>query len=57
MLRGSGALEVPGVTALDRGMTERVRDGIHVAGLRITLLEGTGAVVDLGQLRIAPGRM
>ena len=58
-LPDTGVLEIPGVATLERGVTKRVFNGIEVVGLRITLLDGTGAVVDLGlaRLRIAPGKM
>jgi hypothetical protein len=47
----SGVLEVPGVVKIEEGVTTMVRGGIGVVALRITLLDGTGAVIDLGIAR------
>jgi hypothetical protein len=44
----SDVIEVPGVAKLERRLVERSKDGISVVALRITLLDGSGAVVDLG---------
>ncbi len=45
----TGVLEIPGVAKLERFVTERTASGISVIALRITLLDGTGAVINLGQ--------
>ncbi len=52
-----GSLEIPGLLKLQDALTMRTKNGLKVIGLRITLLDGTGAVVDLGvaQLGIRPG--
>ncbi len=52
----TGVLEIPGVVKLERAVVTRSHNGIAVIGLRITLLDGSGAVVDLAEatLRIRP---
>jgi len=45
----SGVLEIPGVVKLERAVVERSGNGICVIGLRITLLDGSGAVVNLAE--------
>lgn len=54
----TGVLEVPGVAKLERGLVTKSRAGIEVIGLRITLLDGSGAVIDLAEasLTIRPRR-
>ena len=47
----AGVLEIPGVVKIEEGVTTMVRGGIAVVALRITLLDGTGAVIDLGIAR------
>lgn len=51
----TGPLEIPGVARLQRHLVHKTGSGIKVTALRITLLDGTGAVIDLGeaQLRVA----
>jgi hypothetical protein len=46
-----GVLEIPGILKIEEGVTTMVRGGIGVVALRITLLDGTGAVIDLGIAR------
>lgn len=41
-------IHVPGVVRLERSIVERHPTGISVTALRITLLDGTGVVLDLG---------
>ena len=52
-----GSLEIPGLVKLQDAIEIRTTNGIKVIGLRVTLLDGTGAVVDLGvaSLGIRPG--
>ncbi len=47
----SGVLEIPGLVKLEEKVIKLVRGGIEVIGLRVTLLDGTGAVIDLGVAR------
>lgn len=44
----TGVLNIPGVAKLERFVTTKTKNGISVIALRITLLDGTGAVLDLG---------
>lgn len=52
----TGVLEVPGVARLEPGLVTTTRTGITVVGLRITLLDGSGGVLDLAtaKMRISP---
>ena len=45
-------LEIPGVARLERSIVERVAGGLAVTSLRITLLDGSGGVLELGQARL-----
>ncbi len=45
-------LEIPGVATFQTVITDRTRNGISVTALRVTLLDGTGAVIDLGQAEL-----
>jgi len=47
------AIEVPGVAKLQFFVKDRSKRGIKVTALRVSLLDGTGAVVDLGTARTA----
>lgn len=53
----TGVLEIPGVVKLERAVVTRTHSGISVIGLRITLLDGTGAVVNLGEASLKIGRL
>jgi hypothetical protein len=55
-LDGLSGLEIPGLARIDTNVVTKDRAGIDVVAVRITLLNGTGAVIDLGhaQLNIAP---
>lgn len=48
------SLDIPGVAKLEANVVTKVKNGIKVTALRLTLLDGTGAVVELGnaELRI-----
>ncbi|MGB0100075.1 MAG: choice-of-anchor P family protein [Nocardioides sp.] len=41
-------VEIPGLVKLEPKVVERIRGGLKVVALRISLLDGTGAVIDLG---------
>lgn len=45
----TGPLMIPGVAKIERFVTEKSRYGISIIALRITLLDGSGAVINLGQ--------
>lgn len=53
----SGVIDVPGVATLERNIVHRTRTGISVTALRITLLDGSGAVIDLGQAQLRIGKL
>jgi hypothetical protein len=48
----TGVLEIPGVARLERKLVDRTLRGISVVGLRITLLDGSAATIDLGLAKI-----
>jgi hypothetical protein len=52
----TGVIEIPGVLKLERKVVTRTRTGLRVVALRVTLLDGSGAVIDLGEanLRLRP---
>lgn len=45
-----GVLEVPGVARIEEAIVQKTKFGQIVTALRITLLDGTGAVLELGKL-------
>ena len=47
----TGVLEIPGVARLEENVTTLIRGGIEVIALRITMLDGSGGVFDLGIAR------
>jgi hypothetical protein len=51
----TGVLEIPGLVKLERGVVTRTHSGIRVIGLRITLLDGSGAVVNLAEASLKVG--
>ena len=48
----TGVLEIPGVAKLERHVVSRSATGITVVALRITLLDGSGAVINLGEAQL-----
>ncbi|MDP2774380.1 MAG: choice-of-anchor P family protein [Nocardioides sp.] len=56
-LPAMGVLEIPGIAKLQEGVVRKIKNGIAVVGLRITLLDGNGGVIDLGvaEVRIRRG--
>lgn len=52
----TGPLEIPGVARLEPLIVQRLATGLKVTGLRVTLLDGTGAVLDLATARLRIGR-
>lgn len=48
----TGVLEIPGLARLEPGVVSRSKSGLTVVGLRITLLDGTGATIDLATARL-----
>jgi hypothetical protein len=53
----TGVLEIPGVAKLERHLVTRTRTGIKVIALRVTLLGGSGGVVDLGEATLRIQRL
>jgi hypothetical protein len=49
----SDTLVVPGVAKLERRIVDRSATGLRVTALRVTLLDGTGAVLNLGRASMA----
>ncbi|MCW2813321.1 MAG: hypothetical protein JWN84_776 [Nocardioides sp.] len=52
-----GSLEIPGLVKLQSALKFPTKNGLKVVGLRVTVLDGSGAVIDLGvaSLAIRPG--
>lgn len=45
-------IEVPGLLRLERDVVTKLKNGLEVVALRITMLDGSGAVVELGNARM-----
>ena len=52
----TGVLEIPGVATLEARVVDRTKRFISVVGVRVTLLDGSGAVIDLGTAKIGARR-
>lgn len=52
----TGPMEIPGVAKLQPAVVTKFAGGIKVIGLRITLLDGSGAVIDLATAKLRVGR-
>ena len=50
-------IEIPGVAKLEPSIATRIPGGIKVTALRITVLDGSGAVIDLGNARLVVKRL
>lgn len=48
----SGVIEIPGVAKLERKVVTKSKTGIAVIALRVTLLDGSGAVINLGEAKL-----
>ena len=48
----TGVLEIPGVAKLESNVKTKVRGGMAVTALRVTLLDGSGAVLNLGLAKL-----
>lgn len=55
---GGAPLEIPGVAKLEPNLVKRTSNGISVTALRVTLLDGSGLVLNLGEaaLGIKPAK-
>jgi hypothetical protein len=47
--------EIPGLVRVDTNITTEVRNGLDVVSVRLTFLDGSGRVTDLGHARLAIG--
>lgn len=46
-------LEIPGLAKIETGLKKKIKDGLRVIGVRITLLDGSGAVIDLATSKLS----
>lgn len=46
-------IEIPGLAKLEPMIVTKVAGGVKVVALRITLLDGTGAIIDLGAAKVS----
>jgi hypothetical protein len=53
----TGVLEIPGVAKLERHLVSRSSTGLKVVALRITVLDGSGAVINLGEAQLQIHRL
>ncbi|QVT81831.1 hypothetical protein ENKNEFLB_04249 [Nocardioides aquaticus] len=52
----TGVLEVPGLASIEQRVVKRFKTGLQVIGLQVTLLDGSGAVIDLGKAQMKINR-
>ena len=45
-------LSIPGLVEIETGVVEELPSGLDVVAVRLTLLDGSGAVIDLGHARL-----
>ncbi|GAA3830313.1 choice-of-anchor P family protein [Nocardioides panacisoli] len=50
-------IEIPGLVKIEGNLVKKLKGGLEVTALRVTLLDGSGAVVDLGVARTRVGRV
>jgi hypothetical protein len=48
-------IEIPGLLKIEGNIVQKLKAGLQVTALRLTLLDGSGAVVDLGVARMRVG--
>lgn len=53
----TGVLEIPGLARLERRLVTKSASGVKVVALRVTLLDGSGAVIDLGEAQLQIRRL
>jgi hypothetical protein len=53
----SGVIELPGVAKLEEHLVKRSKHGLKVTALRITLLDGAGATIDLGRAQLTISKL
>ncbi|HWJ80908.1 MAG TPA: choice-of-anchor P family protein [Nocardioides sp.] len=50
-------IEIPGLVKIEFNLVKKLKSGLQVTAVRLTLLDGSGAVVDLGVARIRVGQL
>ena len=45
-------ISIPGLVEIETGVVEELPSGLDVVAVRLTLLDGSGAVIDLGHARL-----
>lgn len=50
-------LEIPGLVKINTNLVKKLKGGLQVTAVRLTLLDGSGAVVDLGVARMRVGQL
>jgi hypothetical protein len=50
-------IEIPGLVKIEFNLQKKLKAGLEVTALRLTLLDGTGAVVNLGVARMRVGQL
>ena len=50
-------LEIPGLLKIEEGIERKLKGGLEVTALRLTLLDGTGATINLGVARMRVGKL
>jgi hypothetical protein len=48
----SGVITIPGLLKIEENVVQRYASGMQVIGARLTLLDGSGAVIDIGVARV-----
>ncbi|MAO80359.1 MAG: hypothetical protein CMH82_06810 [Nocardioides sp.] len=48
-----GELEIPGLAKIQTGLQKKIKGGIRMIGVRVTLLDGTGAVLDFATSKLS----
>lgn len=48
-----GELEIPGLAKIQTGLKKKIKGGIRIVGVRVTLLDGTGAVLDFATSKLS----
>ncbi len=46
-------IEIPGLVKIENSLVSNTRRGMKVVGVRLTLLNGSGAVIELGVVQLA----
>ena len=48
-----GELAIPGLAKIQTGLKKKIKGGIRIVGVRVTLLDGTGAVLDFATSKLS----